>query len=104
MKRFLAGLGGLVLPALLAAQGTEPLRKSDLIRLLSSPMVARGEVADLVRRNCLAFRPTERDWADLRGLGADAEVLSGIGGCATRQTSRAVVALACWQPAAPTPA
>ena len=100
MKRFLAGLGGLVLPALLAAQGTEPLRKTDLIRLLSSPMIPRGEVADLVRRNCLAFRPTERDWADLRGLGADAEVLSGIGGCAARQTSRAVVTLASGQPAA----
>src|SRR5207244_8277913 len=54
----------------------------------------------LVRRNCLAFRPTERDWADLRGLGADAEVLSGIGGCAARQTSRAVVTLASGQPAA----
>src|SRR6059036_4284848 len=99
MRGWLSGLVALGCPVLVAAQGTEPLRKTDLIRLLSNPVIRKAEVADLVRRNCLAFRPTERDWADLRDLGADAEVLSGIGGCATRQTSRAVVTLASGQPA-----
>src|SRR3989449_9722639 len=81
-------------PVLVAAQGTEPLRKTDLIRLLSNPMIRKGEVADLVRRNCLAFRPTERDWADLRDLGADADVMSSIGGCTARPATRAGVTLA----------
>jgi len=64
-------------------QGSQPLRKTDVIRLLSNPLISRSEVADLIRRNCVAFRPTPRDWADLRDFGADSEVLSSIGGCAT---------------------
>src|SRR2546427_8403854 len=89
MRCWLGGLVALGFPVLVAAQGTEPLRKTDLIRLLSNPMIRKGEVADLVRRNCLAFRPTERDWADLRDLGADADVMSSIGGCTARQATRA---------------
>jgi len=82
VKRVLTCLLGLVLPAQpLGAQGSEPLRKTDLIRLLSSRLIRRSEIADLIRRNCLAFRPTERDWADVRDLGADAEVMASIGGC-----------------------
>jgi len=79
-----------------AAQGVEPLHKSDLVRLLASPLIHRGEVADLIRRNCLAFRPTERDWSDLRTLGADVDVLSSIGACTTRAAppaARAALAL-----------
>ena len=67
-----------------ATQGVEPLHKSDLVRLLASPLIHKGEVADLIRRNCLAFRPTERDWSDLRTLGADVDVLSSVGACTTR--------------------
>jgi len=48
-----------------ATQGSQPLRKTDVIRLLSNPLISRREVADLIRRNCVAFRPTPRDWADL---------------------------------------
>ena len=66
-----------------ATQGSQPLRKTDVIRLLSNPLISKGEVADLIRRNCIAFRPTPRDWADLRDFGADAEVLSSLGGCAS---------------------
>ncbi len=66
-----------------ATQGSQPLRKTDVIRLLSNPLISRREVADLIRRNCVAFRPTPRDWADLRDFGADSEVVSSIGGCAT---------------------
>ena len=68
--------------ALLIVQGSQPLRKTDVIRLLSNPLISRSEVADLIRRNCVAFRPTPRDWADLRDFGADSEVLNSIGGCA----------------------
>src|SRR5437764_12903977 len=84
MRGWLSGLVALGCPVLVAAQGTEPLRKTDLIRLLSNPVIRKAEVADLVRRNCLAFRPTERDWADLRSLGAGAEVLGSVGSCITR--------------------
>src|SRR5207244_3110742 len=62
-------------------QGSQPLRKTDVIRLLSNPLISKSEVAELIRRNCIAFRPTPRDWADLRDFGADAEVLSSLGGC-----------------------
>src|SRR2546425_4343711 len=84
MKRLVLCLLVLGLPSRLTAQGSEPLRKTDLVRLLSSVLIAKGEIADLIRRNCLAFRPTERDWADLRDLGADAGVLSSVGGCTAR--------------------
>jgi hypothetical protein len=67
----------------LLAQGSQPLRKTDLIRLLSNPLISKREVAELISRNCIAFRPTPRDWADLRDFGASPEVLSSIGGCAT---------------------
>ena len=76
-------VGALVLsvPSPAATQGSQPLRKTDVIRLLSNPLISKSEVADLIRRNCIAFRPTPRDWADLRDFGADAEVLSSLGGC-----------------------
>ena len=71
-----------------ATQGSQPLRKTDVIRLLSNPLISRSEVADLIRRNCVAFRPTPRDWADLRDFGADSEVLTSIGGCATTSAAQ----------------
>ncbi|HUK21879.1 MAG TPA: Ig-like domain-containing protein [Gemmatimonadales bacterium] len=76
-----------VIPAALAAQGAEPLRKPDVVRLLSNPVIPKTEVADLIRRNCLAFEPSERDWADLRALGASADVLASIGGCRERHAA-----------------
>ena len=66
-----------------AGQRGAPLLKTDLIDLLSSPVIPNQEVADLVRRNCLAFRPTDRDWTDFRSLGASAAVVASIRGCAT---------------------
>ena len=74
----------------LGAQGTQPLLKADLVRLLTSPLIPGGEVADVVRRNCLAFRPTERDWADLKSLGASADVLASVAGCGTTRLATAV--------------
>ncbi len=96
--RAAAALSGVLLcwalPAGVAAQraGGAPLRKSDLVRLLSNPLIQRSEVAAVVRRNCLAFHPTERDWSDLRGLGADSDVMGSVGECAARGTQRTALA------------
>jgi hypothetical protein len=89
MRRRLWLLGVLVtaLPSTGPAQGSQPLRKTDLIRLLSSPLISKHEVADLIRRNCVSFRPTPRDWTDLQSFGADTGVLGSIGGCATTRAA-----------------
>ncbi len=59
----------LVLGAWLLVQGVAPLRKSDLVRLLSGSVMSQQEIAQLVTRNCLTFAPTDRDRADFRLLG-----------------------------------
>ncbi len=74
--------------AVAQAQGAAPLRKTDLVRLLANPLIQRQEIAAVVRRNCLSFQPTERDWSDLRTLGADSDVLSSVGTCAARGAQR----------------
>src|SRR6267378_4407728 len=71
----------------LAAQSTPPLDKTELIRLLTNPLFAQTEVADVVRRSCLKFHPTERDWADLRSAGAGGEVIASAAACDTRRSS-----------------
>jgi hypothetical protein len=70
-------------------QGTEPLRKTDVIRLLASPLIEKDEVAALIRRNCLSFAPTERDWDDFRRLGADPGILASIATCGGRRRASA---------------
>ncbi len=69
----------------LAAQSPPPLDKTELIRLLTNPLFAQTEVADVVRRSCLTFRPTERDWADLRNAGASGEVMATAAACDGRR-------------------
>lgn len=70
------------------AQTSEPLRKSDLIRLLTGGALSHGEIADLIRRNCLSFTPTARDRTDLAALGADSLIMARVAGCAQgRSTS-----------------
>jgi len=81
----------LVLAAWLVAQGVAPLRKSDLVRLLSGSVMSQQEIAQLVRRNCLTFAPTDRDRSDFRRLGAEAPVLAALEGC-VRRTRRPSVA------------
>jgi len=76
----------LVLGAWLLVQGVAPLRKSDLVRLLSGSVMSQQEIAQLVTRNCLTFTPTDRDRADFRLLGAEAPVLAALDGCARRAT------------------
>jgi hypothetical protein len=79
----------IALPAAASAQRGAPLLKTDLIELLSSPVIPHQEIADLVRRNCLAFRPTDRDWTDFRNLGAAPDVVASISGCAAGRATPA---------------
>lgn len=74
-------LGGLAAPA--AAQDA-PLRKSDIVRMLSGSTYSVDEVATIVRSNCLSFTPSARDLADFRELGANEAVLGAVRGCADR--------------------
>jgi hypothetical protein len=74
-----------------ALQGA-PLRKSDLVRLLSGAMMSSPELAQLVSRNCLTFDPTERDKNDLRLLGADSAMLTAVNACARRAPARRTMA------------
>ena len=74
----------LILVVWLVAQGVAPLRKSDLVRLLSGSVMSQEEMGQLVRRNCLSFAPTERDRADFQRLGAQAPVLAAVDACARR--------------------
>ncbi len=69
------------------ATGQTPPRldKTELIRLLTNPLFAQTEVADVVRRSCLTFHPTERDWADLRTVGAGGEVIASAATCESRR-------------------
>lgn len=87
-----------LLVALLAMQGTAPLRKSDLVRLISGSAISPVELAELVRRNCLTFQPTDRDRTDFERLGADRSLLTAMDDCARRATVRMVPA-----PAPPLP-
>jgi len=64
--------------------GSEPFRKTDLVRMLTVGTIASQELAALVHRNCLSFAPTERDRADLVSLGADTALLRALDGCARR--------------------
>src|SRR5437667_12899494 len=78
-------LASLVAP--LAAQAPPPLDKPELIRLLTNPLFAQTEVADVVRRSCLTFHPTEPDWADFRTAGAGGAVIASAAACDTRRTT-----------------
>src|SRR6266487_6467279 len=89
MRSRLAVLALATFVAPLAAQSPPPLDKTELIRLLTNPLFAQTEVADVVRRSCLTFHPTERDWADLRNAGASGEVIASAAACDTRRAASA---------------
>lgn len=74
----------LVAVAALILQATAPLKKSDLIRLLSATTLAPAEIADLVQRRCVSFTPSARDKADLRALGADDALMRRLDECARK--------------------
>jgi hypothetical protein len=91
----------LATPAPARAQGAKPLRKVELVRLLGSRALSKPAIAALVRRNCVTFRPTARDRADLRLAGADDAVFAAIDQCLR---ARAAAAQALPPVAAPAPA
>src|SRR2546430_15136709 len=70
-----------------AAQGSEPFRKTDLVRLLTAGPIPADEIAVLVRRNCLTFQPTARDRADLRTAGATDAVFAAMDQCARKRSA-----------------
>jgi hypothetical protein len=88
------------LTALLLVQAPTPLRKTDLIRLLTGSTMTPAEIAAQVQKNCLAFTPTPRDRANLVALGADSLVLARIDAC-TRARAAALVRRPAPAPAAP---
>src|SRR5437879_9727950 len=94
-------LGVAAFAAPLAAQSPPPLDKTELIRLLTNPLFAPDEVADVVRRSCLTFRPTERDWADLRSAGAGGEVIATAAACENRRAAPPQVAASREEPPQP---
>ena len=71
----------LVALGLVTQQGAQPLRKTELVRLLATKARSKADVVALLRRNCVTFRPSERDRADLRAAGADDAVLGAIDQC-----------------------
>jgi len=71
----------------LVVQTPRPLDKVEIVRLLTNPLFAQAEVADVVRRSCVSFRPTERDWDDLRSAGAGGEVIASVAACTSRRTA-----------------
>jgi len=89
LRGILLALASLAAATAGGAQSPPPLDKTELIRLLTNPMFAQTEVADVVRRSCLTFRPTERDWADLRNAGAGGEVIASAAACDTRRAASA---------------
>jgi len=82
-----------------ASAQNEPLRKTDLIRYLSSGTMTTTQIAQLVARNCVSFTPTPRDRQNLIVLGADSAILARIDTCLR---ARAAAALAPATPAVPT--
>lgn len=77
----------LALAGPLAAQGAapagQPLRPTDVIRLLAAG-TAPADVAARIGRDCLTFAPSVRDRRNFRALGADTSVMSRIDACARR--------------------
>ena len=92
LARLVLALAALAAP--IAAQSPPPLDKSELIRLLTNPLFAQNEVAEVVRRSCLTFSPTERDWTDLRSAGASGAVIATAAACDTRRAANAAAASA----------
>jgi hypothetical protein len=62
-----------------AQQG--PLRKTDLIRMLTGRAYSPAQIAEAVQRSCLSFTPTARDRANLVDLGADSAIMARIDAC-----------------------
>lgn len=86
---------------LMLQQGTQPLRKAELVRLLATKARSRADVMALVRRNCVTFHPSEHDRADLRAAGADDALLGAIDQCLRARAPAAAAARPTAPPAPP---
>src|SRR5437016_4934308 len=85
--RLLVTLGVLpIQPA--GAQGAQPLRKAELVRMLARRALSKPQIATLVRRNCVTFQPTAHDRTELRAAGADDAVLAAIDQCLRARLAR----------------
>ncbi|HEX4632535.1 MAG TPA: Ig-like domain-containing protein [Gemmatimonadales bacterium] len=75
----------LLVAAPLSAQGQagQPLRATDIIRLLASG-TAPLSVATRIGRDCLTFVPSTRDRRNFQALGADTAVMARIDRCVRR--------------------
>jgi tetratricopeptide (TPR) repeat protein len=95
-RRFaaLAALGLLCADGRAMAQETEPLQKSDVVRLLVTSGDRQGAVAATIRARCLTFVPNARDLDDFNRLGASQEVLGAIRGCASPPAGRSELRVA----------
>jgi hypothetical protein len=71
------------------AQGTPPLRKAELVRMLARRALSKPAIVALVRRSCVTFQPTAHDRAELRSAGADDAVLAAIDQCLRARLARA---------------
>lgn len=76
-----ASLVLMAIPTRLWAQQPTPLRKSELVRLLTGGTYAQEEIVAMVTRSCVAFLPTARDREDLRVLGASRNLLAAVDRC-----------------------
>ena len=86
-----------------SAQGTQPLRKAELVRMLARRALSKPQIATLVRRNCVTFQPTAHDRAELRAAGADDAVLAAIDQCLRARLARATPPPPPPRPVAPAP-
>jgi hypothetical protein len=103
--RILALVIALSAPTSVGAQTeTRPLRKTDLIRLLTDSSLSPAQVAAQVGKSCLAFTPTARDRANLLALGADSAVMARIDDCARARATAVRPPAAAPAPVTPAPA
>lgn len=90
MKRRVLSLAAMIallllLPAIGAAQEAEPLTRDEVERLLAGDTYSQAEVAEIVRRSCLTFQPTDADMDRFGGLGASEAVMDAIRSCGAEE-------------------
>lgn len=72
---------GMVVPQTAVAQSERSLLKSDLVRMMTGNSYSAEEVLQIVRMNCVAFAPSDRDRNDLARLFEGDELLAEIDRC-----------------------
>jgi len=83
MSRVLLALVFLAAPVSAQGPAAQPLRATDIIRLLASG-TAPSSVATRIGRDCLTFVPSARDRRNFQALGADTAVMARIDRCVRR--------------------